>query len=91
VPTRNVVLTNQQNALVDELIGEGRYKSASEVLRDGLRLLADSRERRKAELDDIRGGVLRGLEQAERGEFAAGTGEDAVRRAFEAARSATGT
>jgi antitoxin ParD1/3/4 len=91
VPTRNVVLTTQQDALVDELIGEGRYKSASEVLRDGLRLLADSRDRSKAELDDIRGGILIGMEQAERGEFAPGTGEEAIRAAFQDARSATGT
>jgi antitoxin ParD1/3/4 len=45
MPTRNVVLTEQQALLVEELVRSGRYQNASEVLRDGLRLL----ERREAE------------------------------------------
>jgi antitoxin ParD1/3/4 len=85
MPTRNVVLTEQQSQLVDELVREGRYQNASEVLREGLRLLADQQARRAAELDDIRSGVLRGLGQANAGDFAAGTGEEAVRRAFDQA------
>lgn len=36
---RNVALTDEQNALVDRLVNSGRYASASEVVRDGLRLL----------------------------------------------------
>jgi len=39
MPTRNVVLTDQQAELVKELVRSGRYQNASEVLRDGLRLL----------------------------------------------------
>lgn len=85
MPTRNVVLTDQQSQLVDEFIREGRYQNASEVLRDGLRLLADQRARQDAELDDICAGILRGLDQADAGDFAPGTGEEAVRRAFDEA------
>lgn len=88
MPTRNVVLTDQQSRLIDELVREGRYQNASEVLRDGLRLLADSRARQNAELEDIRAGVLLGLSQADAGDFASGTGEGAVNRAFENARNA---
>lgn len=84
--TRNVVLTEQQNALVDELIKEGRYQSASEVLRDALRLLGDKRARQHAELADIRRGLIEGLGQAEDGVFADGDGRDAVHRAFHNAR-----
>jgi len=39
MPTRNVVVTDQQAELVEKLVGAGRYQNASEVLRNGLRLL----------------------------------------------------
>jgi len=37
--TRNVVLSQHQHELVDALVASGRYQNASEVLREGLRLL----------------------------------------------------
>ena len=45
MPTRNVVLTDHQTALIERLVEAGRYQNASEVLREGLRLL----EQRDAE------------------------------------------
>lgn len=39
VPTRNVVLTHHQEELIASLVATGRYQNASEVLREGLRLL----------------------------------------------------
>ena len=81
--TRNVVLTDTQSALVDRLVTSGRYQNASEALRAGLRLL----EREEAELGDLRARLTTGLEQARRGDLAEGSGEDAVRRAFTAARA----
>ena len=45
MPTRNVVLTDHQATLVEQLVAKGRYQNASEVLREGLRLL----ENREAE------------------------------------------
>ena len=39
MPTRNVVLTERQSSLIDTLVKDGRYQNASEVLRDGLRLI----------------------------------------------------
>ena len=42
MPTRNVVLTNHQAHLVEELVSTGRYQNASEVLREGLRLLKEA-------------------------------------------------
>ncbi|MEE4383326.1 MAG: type II toxin-antitoxin system ParD family antitoxin [Pseudomonadales bacterium] len=61
MPTRNVVLTDQQARMVEQLVQSGRYQNASEVLRDGLRLLAQ----RHAE-DDARLAMLRGaLEEAD--------------------------
>lgn len=90
MPTRNIVLTGQQDEFVAELIDSGRYKSASEVLRDGLRLLEDDIGLRRAELKNIRNGVTQGLAEARRGEFASGAGEEAVARAFRQARDKRG-
>ena len=80
--TRNVVLTDTQSALVDQLVASGRYQNASEALRAGLRLL----EREEAELGDLRARLTSGLEEARQGELADGSGEAAIRRAFAAAR-----
>ena len=82
MPTRNVVLTNKQETFVGELVVAGRYQNASEVLREGLSLLEDQVKRRQAELVDIQAGVIAGFDQIERGEFAEGTGEEAIERAF---------
>ena len=87
MPTRNIVLTDSQDIFVGRLVESGRYKSASEVLREGLRLLEYDIERRKAELEDIRAGVLEGIRQAEAGDFAEGSAEEAVKRAFSRARA----
>lgn len=47
MPTRNIVLTEQQHEFVESLVLSGRYQNASEVLREGLRLIED-REREEA-------------------------------------------
>ena len=60
VATRNVVLSQHQHELVESLVKSGRYQNASEVLREGLRLL----EREQAE-DAAKVAVLR--QAAERG------------------------
>jgi antitoxin ParD1/3/4 len=82
--TRNVVLTDTQSDLVDRLVASGRFQNASEALRAGLRLL----EREEAELGALRNRLTTGVEQARSGQFADGTGEDAIRRAFVRARTA---
>ena len=58
MPTRNVVLSDHQQALVETLVQSGRYQNASEVLREGLRLI-EERER----LEDAK---LKGLKKAAR-------------------------
>jgi len=47
MPTRNVVLSARQHDLVEALVQSGRYQNASEVLREGLRLI-EQRERLEA-------------------------------------------
>lgn len=85
MPTRNVVLTDKQEAFVGELVAAGRYQNASEVLREGLRMLEHKIQRHQAELTNIQAGVIAGFDQIERGEFAEGTGEEAIERAFKRA------
>lgn len=82
--TRNVVLTDSQSDLVDRLVSSGRYQNASEALRAGLRLL----EREESELGALRDRISTGIDQARAGHLADGSGEDAIRRAFAAARTA---
>lgn len=54
MPTRNVVLTDHQSRMIDQLVHEGAYQNASEVLRDGLRMVEASRERHAAKLGALR-------------------------------------
>lgn len=58
MPTRNVVLSEHQQQMVETLVQSGRYQNASEVLREGLRLI-DERER-------LEGAKLKALKQAAR-------------------------
>lgn len=58
MPTRNVVLTDHQASVVEQLVSSGRYQNASEVLREGLRLV----ERREEE-DALRLATLRSATQ----------------------------
>ncbi|MEQ5872212.1 type II toxin-antitoxin system ParD family antitoxin [Sagittula sp. NFXS13] len=83
--TRNVVLTETQDHLVQALVASGRYQNVSEAMRAGLRLL----EQEEAELAEIRKGLLEGLAQAKAGDFASVTGKDAIKRAFATARART--
>ena len=48
MPTRNVVLTEHQEELIEALVKAGRYQNASEVLRDGLRLWSNVNRRTRA-------------------------------------------
>ncbi|MHC5063330.1 MAG: type II toxin-antitoxin system ParD family antitoxin [Planctomycetota bacterium] len=47
--TRNVSFTKHHDEFVDGLVATGRYKTASEVVRDGLRLLEEANHRRLLE------------------------------------------
>ncbi len=59
MPTRNIVLTERHQQTIEKLVASGRYQNASEVLREGLRLL----ERREAE-DEAKLAALRAAAQA---------------------------
>ena len=81
--TRNVVLTESQDQLVQSLVSSGRFQNASEAMRAGLRLL----EQQETGLIDIQSRLREGLAQAHTGDLAEGTGTDAIKRAFARART----
>jgi len=80
--TRNIVLTDRNEEFVDALVKSGRFQNASEALRAGLRLLEDH----EVGLQALRDHLSESIAQAERGEFAEGTGEEVIRRAFASAK-----
>jgi antitoxin ParD1/3/4 len=64
----NVSLTPELEQLIHERVKTGRYHSASEVVREALRLLEDRDELRRLRLADLRQKVATGLESLDRGE-----------------------
>ena len=50
MPTRNVVLGEPQQQLVETLVQSGCYQNASEVLGEGLRIIAERERREDAKL-----------------------------------------
>lgn len=73
----NVSLTPDLEELVQKKVQSGRYTSASEVVREALRLLAERDELREVELQALRARVEQGLDEARRGELV--DGEEAFR------------
>jgi antitoxin ParD1/3/4 len=68
MPTRNINLTNQLDRFVEKRISSGRYGNASEVVREGLRLLEERERETKAKLEWLRGAVQEGLDDLDRGQ-----------------------
>ena len=60
MPTRNVVLTHQQHALIDALVQTGRRQNASEVLRGGLRMAEDRARFEQAKLNALQQAAAQG-------------------------------
>jgi antitoxin ParD1/3/4 len=69
MPTRNVVLTDYQAELVERLVSSGRYQNASEVLREGLRLVEDQEAEGKARIKALRDAARIGIADVEAGRY----------------------
>jgi antitoxin ParD1/3/4 len=48
--------------LIQRLIESGRYSTASEIMREGLRLVEEREERRKAKLEALRAEIQKGFD-----------------------------
>jgi len=80
MPTRNVVLTDHQADLVERLVSTGRYQNASEVLREGLRLIERREAEEKARLDALRAAARVGITDIAAGRFRSFETPDALDR-----------
>lgn len=70
MPTRNVVLSEHQHDLVDALVQSGRYQNASEVLREGLRLIEERERIEEAKLKALKQAARQGWADVSAGRYA---------------------
>lgn len=61
----NVSLTKELENFIGELVASGMYFSASEVVRDGLRLLKEQEALKKMRVKELRAEIIRGFEQSQ--------------------------
>jgi antitoxin ParD1/3/4 len=66
----NISLTPELERFVNEKVGSGLYQTASEVVREGLRLLREREEMYQKKLEALRKDLAAGIEEADRGEVA---------------------
>jgi antitoxin ParD1/3/4 len=69
MPTRNVNLTAEQDAFIEEVVRAGRYQNASEAMRDAVRGLQQRLKTDELKLDLLRTQVKAGLDALDRGAF----------------------
>ncbi len=69
MPTRNVSLTPEQDAFIEEVLEKGEYRNASEAMRDAIRALQQRRAMDALKLELLRRSVDTGLADLERGDY----------------------
>src|SRR5262249_42163777 len=68
MPTRNISLTPEQSAFVDEVVEAGEYQNASEAIRDALRALQQRRKEDGLRLQVLRAQIRAGVDALDRGD-----------------------
>lgn len=69
MPTRNISLTDEQDAFVEKVVETGEYQNASEAVRDALRALQQRRREDALKLKALRAQIKAGVEALDRGDF----------------------
>lgn len=67
--TVNVSLTPELDAFLQSRVNSGRYQTASEVVREALRLLEHQERARESAFQELKAKLQHGAAQAERGEL----------------------
>ena len=63
----NISLTKELENFIGELVASGMYFSASEVVRDGLRLLKEQEALKKIRVEELRAEIMLGVEDLKAG------------------------
>ena len=85
MPTMNVSLPRELAAFVEDEVASGGYSTASEVVRDALRLLRREREQYEQKMAVLRREMQIGMDDIEAGSFSDRTVEDIAAEARAAA------
>ena len=78
---RQIALTDNEDKLVDDLVRSGRFRDADEVVREGLRLVAEEAERDYT-VEDMRAAAQVGLDDIAAGRSFSFTTEPDLRTHF---------
>src|ERR1700679_1613753 len=78
MPTRNVNLTEHFDLFIEMGITSGRFSNASEVVREGLRLLEQREQEDKARLEWLRAAAKEGFHAIDHGDYAALNSEQEI-------------
>lgn len=69
MPIRNINLTDEQDAFVEEVVRAGKYENASDAMRDAVRGLQHRIQADELKLDLLRTQLQAGLDALESGHF----------------------
>ena len=69
MPTRNISLTDEQDAFIEKVVKAGEYQNASEAVRDALRALQQRRREDALKLKALRVQISAGIDALDRGDF----------------------
>lgn len=69
MPTRNVNLTDDQDAFVEKMVRAGKYQNASEAMRDAVRGLQQRWKEDELKLELLRKNIDTGIADLENGNY----------------------
>lgn len=82
MPTMNISVTGALASFVEREVKSGRYASASELVRESLRMLEREKEVEAEKRAILKAAVQAGLDQAHAGEFSTRSFDEIVRDAL---------
>ncbi len=91
MPTMNVSLPRELAAFVEDEVASGDYSTASEVVRDALRLLRREREQYEQKMAVLRRELQVGMDDIEAGRISTRSVEDIARDVLARHRARGGT
>jgi antitoxin ParD1/3/4 len=69
MPTRNISLTTEQDAFIEQVVDSGEYQNASEAVRDAVRSLQQRRRADALKLKALRAALKVGQDALDRGDY----------------------